>query len=62
VPNQLKKVIENTVYTGVHVSTKTTKLLCEVGLTAKKVPGRKIIVTMAMDLICRESRLVASAI
>lgn len=42
VPNQLKKVIENTV--------------------AKKVPGRKTIVTIAMDLMCRESRLVANAI
>lgn len=31
-------------------------------LTAKKVPGKKTIVTKAIDLICFESLLVANAI
>lgn len=36
--------------------------LVDGALTAKNVPGRNIIVTSAMDLMCRESLLVASAI
>jgi hypothetical protein len=57
-PNQSKKVIENTVYS---LSEDMIRGRMD-ALTAKKVPGKKTIVTSAIDLMTRESRLVAKAI